>query len=233
MKKMNMSGLFKKSTTEIISVDNPYGDYYTVRLKPAEGTHWEAGEHGIYTIPDKNVEGKRWRAFSVATVENEGSIMLGTRTGKNISSFKQQLIKLKAGDKMDVRGPFGWFLLQDETSPIVLVATGVGITPIRALLKEVENDSKRNVEVIYSSKEFYLFGDEIESITKNNDKITLTKTSTREATQSAITEIAAKYNSNAYYYVSGASKAISSIKKLLKSSGIKGGRVINDPFLGY
>lgn len=233
MKRINIKGLFRKSKAEVISVDNPYGDYYTVKLKPAKDTQWEAGEHGIFTISDKKVEGKRWRGFSVASIEREGHILLGTRTGKDVSSYKQQLIMLKAGDEIDVRGPFGWFLLQDETTPIVLIAAGVGITPIRALLKEVENKNKRDVEVIYSSADFYLFGDEIEDIASVNDKITLTKTTTVENTQNKIAEAAIKYKNAAYYYISGSPKVINSIKEHLKRNGVKGSRVINDPFLGY
>ena len=90
--------------------------------------------------PDAMYRGKKWRAFSVASVPEEGYILIGTRTHGNISSFKENLIGMSAGDKVKVIGPFGWLVKKDDTSPIVFIAGGVGITPVRALIKQLEND---------------------------------------------------------------------------------------------
>jgi len=233
MKLSDFKGLFNKSYMEVISVENPHSDYYLIKLNPSKDLKWEAGEHASFSLPNRKVEDKKWRAFSIASVDSEGHILLGTRTGKEVSSFKKNLIEMKAGEKVGVRGPFGWFKIADKKSPIVMIASGVGITPIRAFAKELENDSERDVHLVYTSSDYYLFGEELEAIAANNSKINLHKTNGREATQQQIKQLAEQYNSDAYYYISGSMPVIKSTKELLKAQGIKANRVLNDPFLGY
>ncbi len=75
------------------------------------------------------------------------------------------------GDIIRLRGPFGWFTLQDEHSPVVLIAGGIGITPIRALMKEFEKGNKRAVSMIYSAKNEHLFKDELKVIADKDPQI--------------------------------------------------------------
>lgn len=233
MKLSDFKGLFKKSITIVESVENTFEDYYVIKLIAKPGFAWSPGEHGIFTLPGKVIDGRKWRAFSVASIPEEGFVLLGTRTGIKISSFKKELIALKKGDKVAMRGPFGWFKLQDNTSPLVMFAGGVGITPIRALLKALESDKNRTVEVVYSSNKFYMFDEEIEEIIKINPRIILHKTVNTEETKQKIDELAKKYGNKAYYYNSGSFKVVKSIKTQLKGKGVKGKRLIDDWFFGY
>lgn len=233
MKLGDFKGLFNKSIATIQSVENPHGDYYIVKMKPAQNLKWEAGEHGIFTLPGKDIDGKKWRAFSVASIDNDGYIMIGTRTGKEVSSFKKNLINMKKGEKVAVRGPFGWFKIMDNSTPMVLVAHGVGITPIRALLKRLEKNTAREIHVIYASSDYYLFGDDIDRIAEGNQSVALYKTKDREATQKQLKALADKFSNTAYYYISGSIPATKADQELLKQQAVKGSRIINDPFYGY
>ena len=233
MKISDFKGLFKKSEATIELIENPFEDYYIIKLKTALGFTWNPGEHGIYKLPGKNIEGRKWRAFSIASIPEEGFMLLGIRTGKTTSNFKRELISMKKGDKVKITGPFGWFKLQDETSPLVLFASGVGVTPIRALLKSLEKNTNRAIEVVYASNNYYLFGEEIEAIAKKNPKIILHKTVTVDETKQKIEELATQYANSAYYYNSGSPSVLKSIKLQLKGKGIKGKRIIDDSFLGY
>ncbi len=233
MKLSNFKGLKNKSKATVISVENVSADYWVVKLKPENGVVWQAGEHGVFTLHDKDVSGKKWRAFSVASIPEEGFMMIGTRTGKVVSSFKKNLASLKKGDIVNVRGPFGWFLLQDEDSPVVLVAGGVGITPVRALIKEMEKAKTRDTNLVYSSNDHHLFKEDIEKAAASNEKLKINLTRTADETQLALKEIVKEKGNKAFYYISGNTKMIKSIKKFLKAHNIKGNRIINDPFFGY
>lgn len=233
MKLSDFKGIFKKSIARVESVRNVYGDYYEIKLIPENNISWQAGEHGIFRLMDRNVKGKSFRAFSLASTSDEKIIILGTRTGKEISSFKSELISMQKGERILINGPFGWFKIQDDISPIVMIAGGVGITPIRALLKRLEEDESRPVELIYSSSEYYLFDDDIHKIISSNSKIALHKTSSRKETEDIIDELAIKYMNSAYYYISGARPFIKGVKNQLINKNIKKNRVINDPFFGY
>ncbi len=229
----HFKGLFRKSIATIESIENPYEDYYVIKLATAPGFTWNPGEHGIFKLIGKDIKGTDYRLFSVASIPEEGYILLGIRTGKEPSSYKKELISMKKGEKVSLSGPFGWFKLMDRTSPLVLFASGVGITPIRALLKELENDMNRPVEVVYASYQFYLFEEEIERIVNNNPKITLHKTVTPEETQHKLTKLATQYGNNAYYYNSGAPAVLESVKTLLNAKGINDKRIVDDTLKGY
>jgi len=232
MKLKDFKGLFKTSHVEFVKATNVYEDYYEIELKPEAGTSWVSGMHAVFTLPNKKVKGKKFRAFSIASTQKENTILLGTRTGKEVSSFKQALLSMKQGEKVKMRGPFGWFYLMNDSSPIVMIALGVGITPIRALLTELEDKSDRKVNVVYSSP-YYMYQEHIDRIAQNNDAINVNYVSTIEETQAKYIEHAKKHGNAAYYYISGTQQAIKSIKDTLKELGIKKSRMIFDPFFGY
>lgn len=233
MKLSDLKGLFKKSEASIISIENPYGDYYLVKMKPESGKTWIAGEHGIFKFPNHPVDGKKWRAFSLASIPEEGYVMIGTRTGEMVSDYKKKLLAMEVGDKVAITGPFGWFKVQDEHTPIIMVAGGVGITPFRALLKQLEKDPNRPIELIYSASDYYLFEEEIQEIVLNNKAISLCKTKTHQETNDAVNRMVEQYKDNGYYYISGSWSFIKAIKGQIKGAGVKNKKIIYDPFLGY
>ncbi|NLA53674.1 MAG: FAD-dependent oxidoreductase [Clostridiales bacterium] len=233
MKLSDFKGLFHRSALTVLTIDNPYGDYHRSTLKPDKNTIWISGDHGIFTLPLRKVSGKPWRAFSIASTPQEEMLIIGTRAGEETSSFKKELLCMKEGERVNVIGPFGWFKVREQTSPIVLIAGGVGITPVRALLKELENDTDRNIHLIYQSSDYYLFGDELIEIAAANPKISLLMTRAKKETEEAILSLIRPYNTKAYYYVSGPIPFIKSIKKYIKLKGVGGQRIISDPFYGY
>lgn len=233
MRLSDLSGMFKKSTASFIRLENPMDDYYLVYLKPAEGTTWTAGEHAAFRLPHSGIKGRNFRAFSLASVPEEGHILLGTRTGAQASAYKNRLLGLQPGDPVIVHGPFGWFKLRDDTSPIVMFAAGVGITPIRALLLQLSKSMPRPIELVYASEKHYLFENEIDALAASMPHLKIIKTSDIESTQSSIRSGAEKFGNSAFYYISAAPGVILSTKKLLSECGIKRRRRIYDPFFGY
>lgn len=230
MKLKDIKGVINRGEFIVESIENPHDDYYTVKIKIDAGLTWVPGEHEIFTLPSKKIEGRKYRLFSIASIPEKWFILVGTRTRKEISSFKQALLTMKPNEKVALRGPFGWLKIQDETSPIVM--SGVGITPIRALLKQVEINTNRPIELVYSSSGYYLFGEEIEAIAMNNPMIQLHKMASRKETAVKLDGVAEQYGNAAYYYNSGVTAIMRSVKKQYMEKGIKKNRIISDIFLG-
>lgn len=233
MKLSDLRGIQNKSTATIISIENPHEDYYTVSFQPEPGFTWEAGRHGFFSLPGKKIKGRKSRAFSFASIPSEGRLLVGTRTGKVTSSFKAALLSMKPGEKVQLRGPMGGFIVQDTYSPMVFIASGVGITPFRALIKSLQRDVSRPIELVYASRQYYLFGDEIDKIAEANDQMTVYKTHEITDTKAKIEQLAKKYGNQAFYYISGAPAMIKSTMKDLKALGVKKDRMISDEFMGY
>ena len=228
-----LKGMTRKTVATVVSVEHPHGDYYTIALKPAQGFSWNAGEHVMLRLPDHEEVKKDYRILSIASIQEEGVLLFGTRTGREASAFKKALLSLKPGDPVSVQGAFGWFRVRDEQSPIVLFAGGVGVTPVRALVKELAHSQARPIHIVYSSVEFYLFGDEIRAIADSNPSMTLYAVSTPEETQARLAALAGQYGNRAYYYMSASPAVIGSVAKLLRARGVSGGRLIDDTMRGY
>ncbi|MFA6619078.1 MAG: FAD-dependent oxidoreductase, partial [Candidatus Neomarinimicrobiota bacterium] len=135
MKLSDFKGLFQKQDIKLLEKREYGEDYVEFNFSSETVQDWRAGEHGLFTFPDKKIKGKSFRGFSIASIPEENILKITTRISPNPSSFKLMMKEMEVGDKIRLRGPFGWFTLQDENSPLVLIAAGVGIAPIRALLK--------------------------------------------------------------------------------------------------
>lgn len=171
--------------------------------------------------------------LSVASLPSDRHIVVGFRTGKTPSSFKQFIIDEGLNKEIKIRGPFGEFRFRDDLKPVVLYASGIVVTPIISLLKDVDNHNGRKIHVVYASAGLYLFKEEMDKISKQNPNIEIVYTKAIEDTQNELLKLANKYGNNAYYYNSGALLVIKSVKQLLTKNKIKNKNLINDSFSGY
>ncbi|QFU89976.1 ferric reductase-like transmembrane domain-containing protein [Amycolatopsis sp. YIM 10] len=103
----------------------------------------QPGQFSIWRFPGH----RHWwlaNPFSLSAAPNGRSLRL---TAKAVGSGSAGLRQLKAGTRVFMEGPYGSFTARHRTKHgILLIAGGVGITPIRALL---EADPTGNVVVLY------------------------------------------------------------------------------------
>jgi Na+-transporting NADH:ubiquinone oxidoreductase subunit F len=61
---------------------------------------------------------------------------------------------LKVGDEMKINGPYGDFRLSDSDAPIVFIAGGSGMAPIKCMLHHMKNtDNKRKAIYYFGANE--------------------------------------------------------------------------------
>ena len=104
----------------------------------------EAGQFAIWRFMDR----KRWwqaHPFSISAVPNGRRLRI---TVKNIGDFTNDIHTLKPGTPILVDGPFGKFIERPRNSKVLLIAGGIGITPIRPLAEEMAADGF-DVRVLY------------------------------------------------------------------------------------
>ncbi|MHB8611264.1 MAG: ferredoxin reductase family protein [Candidatus Dormibacteraceae bacterium] len=104
----------------------------------------EAGQFAIWRFLD----GKRWwqaHPFSISAVPNGRRLRI---TVKNIGDFTSGIHTLKPGTPILVDGPFGKFTERPSNPKVLLIAGGIGITPIRPLAEEMAADGF-DVRVLY------------------------------------------------------------------------------------
>ncbi|MFI5281767.1 MAG: ferric reductase-like transmembrane domain-containing protein [Candidatus Dormibacterales bacterium] len=104
----------------------------------------EAGQFAIWRFVDRR---RWWQAhpFSISAIPDGRRLRI---TVKNIGDFTGDIHSLKPGTPILVDGPFGKFIERPSNPKVLLIAGGIGITPIRPLAEEMATDGF-DVRVLY------------------------------------------------------------------------------------
>jgi CDP-4-dehydro-6-deoxyglucose reductase len=112
-----------------------------LKVKPNIPVDFQAGQYFSFQIADKVN-----RSYSVASPPNRQTIefLIEIIEGGLGSTF---IDNLRVGDKFDAIGPLGFFTLEktkalEDNNPIILIATGSGISPIRSILYDLLENKK-------------------------------------------------------------------------------------------
>ncbi len=210
---------------------------------------YKPGQFIILTLDDiKNDSRGNFRDFSLASSPTEkGFIMLSTKISN--SPFKQKLNSLKKGDKAKVRGPFGQFVLQNDlTKHAVMLSGGIGITPLRDMIRFATDDSLDvKITLLYSNRipEEIVYREELDYLQKVNRNLTIIHTITRpeeskqkwEGLVGRIDEnMIRKYVDdleNSIFYICGPPTMVDAMLGILKSMKIPEERIKLERFTGY
>jgi ferredoxin-NADP reductase len=188
---------------------------------------FEDGQYGVFLHVNKPVEGRKIRAFSFASSIKDDNLVIATKIPNQPSSFKEHLLALQPGDQMTVDGPMGNMTLNPNKARVFL-AGGIGITPIRALLRGL--DSYEETSLIYSEQnEIYPFLEEFEEM----DGLRLELTSGTGRTKFLIEQQANLNENKAIYYISGSPSFVNGVMAQLKDLGISDSNIKYDRFVGY
>jgi ferredoxin-NADP reductase/Na+-translocating ferredoxin:NAD+ oxidoreductase RnfD subunit len=136
----------------------------TFRAKRSFG--FRPGQYLELDVPHKHPDarGSR-REFSIASApEDLPTVRIAFKEGSK-SSYKRALGEVAPGTALAVTGVWGDFLLPTKsTSPILLVAAGIGVTPFVSQLRHlVATDQDRDIVLVYvaSSSDELAFRDDI------------------------------------------------------------------------
>jgi glycine betaine catabolism B len=162
------------------------------------------------------------------------------------SPWKRAFSALGPGDEAEVDGGYGHFVL-DEGSPAVLVAGGIGITPLKGMA-EYAADRRLPVDVrlVYSSRDEdeIAYRSELAGIARQNPRFEVVHTLTRAPKDSPWSGRRGRIDSellieasrglpNPVYYVSGTFGMVQATVRTLSRLGVSGGRVRFEVFRGY
>ncbi len=102
-----------------------------LRLQRPHGFHHRAGQHAVLRL--QTDRGPDLRPLSIASAPDADEVEFATRSGP--SAFKAAFAALQQGDLVKVSRPMGSLRL-DHIRPAVMVAGGIGITPLRSMLAD-------------------------------------------------------------------------------------------------
>lgn len=194
---------------------------------------WKAGQHGVFFL--KTVHGKRSvRSFSISSAPSENIVSITTRcTSEPLSSFKQTLKKLAKGDNITMRGPVGPLYIKSEAAEYAFLATGIGITPFRAILKEMSAKGQKNKVTLFfaGNKDNHFFRDELSELNAKMPNLKIKYIYYPERlTGSLIEEALGESLLATTFFVSGSPKIIKSYRRTLSGLGVKRRSIKSDTF---
>lgn len=215
-------------------------DVWSYIFEGKEQIKWTAGQFLVYFLDHENpdIRGKQ-RFLTISSAPFEKNIMLTAKIDKeNGSTFKKALDKLKIGDFIEAKGPDGDFILSDPNENYVFIAGGIGITPFRSIIADLNHKNlAMNITLLYANKtEEFPFKDEFEKIAsnsamQNNFKIHYV-VSPKHIDKQTIEQNVENFQKK-IFYVSGPEKMVEDFTEMLRGIGIKGENIKQDFFPGY
>lgn len=214
-----------------------------------EGFSYQAGQTMDLTLidpPETDAEGNS-RTFSLVSAPHES--VLKTATRMRDTAFKRTLKAMEPDTELSVEGPFGSFLLHENTArPAVFLSGGIGITPMHSILSDAAHRGlPHKLFLFYSNRrpEDTAFLDELQQFAKENPNFTLvaTMTNMEQSAQSwdgergyINADMIARYvsaDSQPIYYLSGPETMVTAMRTMLNTMKISNDDIKFEEFAGY
>ncbi|HXB58865.1 MAG TPA: FAD-dependent oxidoreductase [Candidatus Acidoferrales bacterium] len=206
-------------------------------FKPSRPLSWKAGQYLHYLLhhePTDDRGSDRW--FTIASAPFERHVMITTRFAKHKgSTFKKTFKALKLGDSIEASDVDGDFIVEDRHKDYVFIAGGIGITPFRSIIKEMQH--KRvplRVTLIYASRNAHvIYQKELETAAKHNPHFSIHYVfSPQRIDRTTIQQLVPNLK-KPLFYISGPEPMVESTGKILQKLGVPKTRIKQDWFPGY
>lgn len=206
-------------------------------FEPLETLSWQAGQYLRYKIDDPHPDERgNTRYFTIASAPFEKLVRLTTRFAKEKGSrFKENLKNLAVGAEIEAEGPRGSFIVSEPQESFAFIAGGIGITPFRAILLDL--DQRRlsvNVDLFYSNRSpEIVFQKELEALAGKFSGLKIhyfvePNRLTAEAIQGLLADLA-----RPYFYISGPEPMVRAFEQALAPVGVPPVKIRRDYFPGY
>ena len=140
-----------KMPSRVLSIEKPAPDVAVLRLQlPAnQNLQYRAGQYVEFILRD----GAR-RSYSMANaphaVGSPPSIELHLRHMPGGKFTEHVFSAMKERDILRMEGPFGSFFLREEADkPLILLASGTGFAPIKAIVQQLQHKGSQRPAVLY------------------------------------------------------------------------------------
>ncbi len=217
-------------------------DVKSFRFNRPEGLDCIAGQYMIITLKS---EGQVLREpFTVSSSPTEKGYLEVTKklTGH---PFSNALAALKEGDKVLIEAPFGEFTFKGEYDKIAMLAGGIGITPLRCIIRYcTDRQLKTNIILLYSNRfeDEIVFKNELDEMQRQNKNLKVVYTVTRPSekwngqrgriNKEMIQQEIPDYMERVFY-ICGPPKMVEAMVRLLKEMSVPDKQIKQEYFPGY
>lgn len=220
-------------------------EIFTLRLAPCEGESTLSFKAGQWVyLHLLNEDGTSWKAaFSIATAPSEkGPLELGIKIERD---FTKRASQLTLDAVVALQGPFGVFTLPSSSdTPLVFIAGGIGVTPLRSMIRELAHQgSSIPIYLVYSNRyaEESAYLEEFEDLRHTYPAMKLIATLTGEhppgwkghtgrVDATMLAPLLAETAANAHFFLCGPTPFMDTVRGILESAGVDKKRVHQERF---
>lgn len=204
-------------------------------FRPERPVRYIAGQFTELYLPHEDADERgirRW--FTISSSPTEELISITTKfSASDSSSYKRHLRELRPGAVLKMADPMGDFVLpKNPALPILFVAGGMGITPVRSMVKWlIDTGEQRQIRLLYvvNQPEDLAFQDLFQQY-----QMDFTPHFTSRHGRITARQIAESITDNAtFIYLSGPELMVETFYKQLQTHGISPDRLAGDYFPGY
>ncbi|MFB3765106.1 MAG: ferredoxin--NADP reductase [Methanotrichaceae archaeon] len=212
----------------------------SIRFKRPQDFAYLPGQWIFLTLDGK---GQKTKPLSLSSSPTEDFLEVTKRlTGQE---FSNALDALKAGDKALIHGPYGNFTFQGEYDRIGMLSGGIGITPLRSIIRySTDKGLKTSIVLLYSShdEDNIAFNDDLNEMQSRNPNLRVINTITgpikrwkgltgridRQIIENVLPDYVERI-----FYTSGPKPMVDAMRSLLISMGTPEAQMKQEYFTGY
>jgi ferredoxin-NADP reductase len=210
-------------------------DTRTLWFRPERPVRFIAGQFTELYLPHEDADERgtrRW--FTISSSPTEKLIGINTKFAANdSSSYKRHLQALQPGAVLKMADPMGDFVLpKNPSTPILFVAGGMGITPVRSMVKWlIDTGEQRNIRLLYivNEPEDLAFQDIFRQYSM--EFMPYFSSQDGRITAEQIAKMAT--DDETVVYLSGPEQMVETFYKQLQQYGISSDRLAGDYYPGY
>jgi ferredoxin-NADP reductase len=207
---------------------------------------FKPGQYGGFTLidpPETDTKGMT-RRFSLLSTPDHHHLSIATRMQN--SAYKRVLNQLEMGSEIKFAGPAGTFTLhEDTTTPAVLIAGGIGITPFYSMICYItQHRIPLQMTLFYGSQQIeeVAFLNELTQLQQHHLNFSFIPTLTnaehswageRGLINSIILEKYIPQMATPIYYICGSPAMVTTLQETLTEMGITRDCIRTEDFPGY
>ncbi|MCX9012857.1 MAG: FAD-dependent oxidoreductase [Candidatus Methanoperedens sp.] len=217
-------------------------DVISIRFNRPEGFDFTAGQYMFIKLKSGGKQLEKHFTISSSPTELDYIAMTKKLTGHE---FANALAALKEGDKVTINAPFGDFAFNGEYDKIGMLSGGIGITPLRSMIRYCSDKQLgTNIVLLHSnsSENDIVFKNEFEEMQRQNKNLKVVNTIThpgkewkgltgridKEMVQKEIPDYMERV-----FYICGPPKMVDAMVSILKEMNIPGEQIKQEYFPGY
>ncbi len=220
-------------------------DTYAIDLSPGKGLvfPYAPGQFAFVTFHSEALPLERHPWTISSTPTRPESLVF---TIKCSGDFTARISRLRPGDTADVDGPYGLFSYlahaQDPNRELVMIAGGVGITPMLSMLRYMaDTGDRRKTTLVWSNRTEanILYREELKSLESKLENLSIHHVLTRQKEyqgpsghldKTRLTDLLSGCSRVAAVFVCGPPPMMDNVRRALKRIGFRSSRVHTEKF---